>query len=222
MVGRIARARRRPAPAPCGCRSARCPSTASHRPERCTLRGWNTTSPSDRMHRRPQGCEAGEHVERARVEPVGERVVDQERRRRQQVRVVRVLDAIALERAEVVARSRARRAAPRRWPSSAPGTRVRRSCSRCRRRSSGTRSLSSRVLSTSTRKTTGAAALIVRPPAVCSRASGCRARGPPTQRLAAPSISVLQPWRQVSPRGRRTRSASPTRCVRRSRPRRAR
>ena len=78
------------------------PSTASNRPERSTLRGWNTTSPSDRMTVGPKAARCSIDVERAREEPVGERIVDQERRDGEQVRVARVLDAVALQRAEVV------------------------------------------------------------------------------------------------------------------------
>jgi hypothetical protein len=48
------------------------------------------------------GPQALEHVERLRVEPVGERIVHQERRRRQQARIPRILHPIALQRAEVV------------------------------------------------------------------------------------------------------------------------
>src|SRR5881275_1365795 len=72
------------------------PSTASHRPARCTLRGWKTTSPSERMTVVPR------RAQRARVEPVRKRVVHQEERHPQQLRIVEVLEAIALQRAQVV------------------------------------------------------------------------------------------------------------------------
>jgi hypothetical protein len=54
-------------------------------------------------HRAPRPPEPPEHVERARVQPVRERIVHQERGHREEVDVERVLDAVALQRAEVVA-----------------------------------------------------------------------------------------------------------------------
>ena len=82
------------------------PSTAFQMPDRCTLRGWNTTSPSDRMTVGPSLPEFFEHLERIRIEPVGERIVDQElRHRKQPVRRLAVLfevGAVALQRAEIV------------------------------------------------------------------------------------------------------------------------
>ena len=53
-------------------------------------------------HGRSPAAEVLDHVERVREEAVGERVVEEERRHREQVRVARVLDPVALQRAEVV------------------------------------------------------------------------------------------------------------------------
>jgi hypothetical protein len=43
-----------------------------------------------------------DHLERSRVEPVGEGVIDQERGQREEVGIARVLEAVALERSQVI------------------------------------------------------------------------------------------------------------------------
>ena len=53
-------------------------------------------------HRGAQAARVLDHVQRVGEEPVRERVVDEERGHREQVRVARVLDAVALQRAEIV------------------------------------------------------------------------------------------------------------------------
>src|SRR5882724_9552808 len=53
--------------------------------------------------RRAPRAEPFQDVERSRIEAIGERVVDQVRRHRHEVQVLRVLGPVALERAEVVA-----------------------------------------------------------------------------------------------------------------------
>ena len=65
-------------------------STASKSPERSTLRGWKTTSPSERMTAAPKARDMLDRVERAREQPVREGVVHQERRHGEQVGVARV------------------------------------------------------------------------------------------------------------------------------------
>src|SRR4029077_11917248 len=48
-------------------------------------------------------AESLNHVKRSGIETIGERVVDQERRHGQQVNIFRVLDAVALQGAEIIA-----------------------------------------------------------------------------------------------------------------------
>ena len=97
------------------------------------------------------------------IEPIGERVVDQVVGDDEHVGVARVLDAVALERAEVVGVAELAAELARRSPSSGAGARAPTSRSRWRRRSAVTRSLSSSVLSTSNRKTTACDAALMRP-----------------------------------------------------------
>ena len=66
------------------------------------MRGWNTTSPSDRMATWPSVLSHSMHVERFGIQAIGKRIVDQVRRQVQHVRIARVLVAIALQGAEVV------------------------------------------------------------------------------------------------------------------------
>jgi len=53
------------------------PSTASSRPERSTLRGWKTTSPSERMTTVPL-LDVFEASEGVRIEAIGEGIIDEE------------------------------------------------------------------------------------------------------------------------------------------------
>ena len=53
-------------------------------------------------HRRPEGAAVREHCQRTRIEAIGEGIIEQKERNTQQLRVVLVLQAIALQRAEVV------------------------------------------------------------------------------------------------------------------------
>ena len=69
VARRVAPLRRRPASVPCGCRSARGRRPRPTAPSAATLRGWKTTSPSDRMTVGPQVPKMREGVERARVQP---------------------------------------------------------------------------------------------------------------------------------------------------------
>src|ERR1700730_13757279 len=58
--------------------------------------------PIGKDHRPRPASEALENIERSRVEPIGEGVIHQIRRHRQQMDVLRVLDPIALQGAEIV------------------------------------------------------------------------------------------------------------------------
>ena len=78
------------------------PPTASRNPERSTLCGWYTTSPSDRITTGPRAAAARRSLERARIHPRRERILQEEARDAEELRVARVFDAVALERAEVV------------------------------------------------------------------------------------------------------------------------
>ena len=100
-------------------------------------------------HRRAPGARMLDDVERLGKEPVGEGIVDEELRDGEHVRVARMLDAVALERAEVVGVAQLGRAAPRRSSSSRCARSAPSSRSMKRIRSATTRSLSSSVLSTS-------------------------------------------------------------------------
>ena len=117
------------------------------------MRGWNTTSPSDRITTGHRCASVLDRVERAGIEPIGERIVDQQVRHREQVRVVHDSrpDSAAARRGS--RRSRARGAAPRRSPSSGRARRAELVARGARADRPGHRSLSSRVLSTSSRKT---------------------------------------------------------------------
>src|SRR6185437_13334587 len=53
-------------------------------------------------HGRSPGSEPLNHVERVRVEAIGERVIHEERRQQEQARLVQVCEAVALQRAEVI------------------------------------------------------------------------------------------------------------------------
>src|SRR5215470_11738398 len=53
-------------------------------------------------HRRAESADVLERIERAREEPVRERIIDEVGRDRKQVRLARMLHAVALESAEVV------------------------------------------------------------------------------------------------------------------------
>ena len=111
--------------APCGCRSSTRPLTASRRPERSTFRGWKTTSPSERMTVGAPAPEARDDVERLRDRAAPR--TDSSTRNDdglEHVRVARVLEPVALERAQVVGVAELGREAPRRSPSSAPGARA--------------------------------------------------------------------------------------------------
>ena len=66
------------------------------------MRGWNTTSPSERIATFAALFRVGDDVERPRVQPVHEGIVQQEDRHAEHLRIARMLDAVALERAEVV------------------------------------------------------------------------------------------------------------------------
>src|SRR5262245_17604392 len=77
------------------------------------LHGFRDTRPRDLArlknhvavgedHRRSPGAKALEHVEGARIEPIGERVIDQVRRHRHQAHVIGVLGPIALQGAQIV------------------------------------------------------------------------------------------------------------------------
>ena len=103
-------------------------------PERWILRGWNTTSPSDRITRQPERA-AGARRRRARAGRAGRRtdsragtndICSRSRGRRRARR-----GSAAARRGS--RRSRARRAAPRRWPSSDRAAAAPKACSRCAR-----------------------------------------------------------------------------------------
>src|SRR3989442_10738067 len=71
-------------------------------PDRSTLRGWKTTSPSERITVGPHARKL-QDVERPGKEAIGKWVVDQARRHRHEVHVLRVLDPVALQCAEIIA-----------------------------------------------------------------------------------------------------------------------
>ena len=180
------------------------PSTAAPRPERSILRGWKTTSPSERITVGPSRPRRAITSSASGIEAIGERIVDQEARHRQQLsaagRAGRCRRGSAAAR-RGSRRSRARCAAPRRSPSSARALAAPNSLTRCSRRSAATRSLSSSVLSTSRRKTTSF---------VCGEGIGCAAMVVSTGRLSRSAAR--------GPRGRRRASRRRQRSARRRRP----
>ena len=54
----------------------------------------------------PRRWRRGDHVERTRIETIGERILQQKQRDLEQARIARLLEAVALQRAEIVGKPR--------------------------------------------------------------------------------------------------------------------
>src|SRR5262249_49226863 len=77
-------------------------STARHRPERSTLRGWNTASPSERMRAGPHCCTYFTTSRAPGVQTVGEWIIDQPVRHAQHIWPMDLLHSKSLQRTEVI------------------------------------------------------------------------------------------------------------------------